>query len=86
MATVVALAREPRSIGADEYRTVELVDGQQRITTIIILLKAIEKALNADDIAEGRVKRDFGDLLVKGDEYSTPFMREPENPNRIKRR
>src|SRR5947209_5735315 len=46
MATVVALAREIRNIGADEYRTVELVDGQQRVTTLVILLKAIEKQLD----------------------------------------
>ena len=52
MATVVALARDTRSIGADEYRTVELVDGQQRITTLIILLKAIEKGLDAEDAVQ----------------------------------
>ena len=33
MATVVALARERRIIAADELQAVELVDGQQRITT-----------------------------------------------------
>lgn len=70
MATIVALARDVRSIGADEYCTVELVDGQQRVTTLIILLKAIEKALRADEAAEGKVKREIGDLLVKGDDHS----------------
>jgi hypothetical protein len=70
MATVVTLARDTRSIGADEYRTVELVDGQQRVTTIIILFKAIEKALNADNVAEGKLKREIGDILIKGDDHS----------------
>jgi uncharacterized protein with ParB-like and HNH nuclease domain len=45
MATVVGLARDTRVIDADEFAVVELVDGQQRITTLVILLKAIEKAL-----------------------------------------
>lgn len=45
MATVVALAREKRVIAADELQAVELVDGQQRVTTIVILLKAVEKRL-----------------------------------------
>ena len=34
MATVVALAKDSRTIGADEFRAVELVDGQQRITSL----------------------------------------------------
>ncbi len=67
---VPALARDTRTIGVDEYRTVELVDGQQRITTIIILLKAIEKALDAEDATEGKVKREVQELLVKDDRHS----------------
>jgi hypothetical protein len=74
MATVVALARDTRMIGADEYRTVELVDGQQRITTIIILLKAIEKALNAEDPVQEKVKRETRELLVKSDEHSLVLL------------
>lgn len=70
MATVVALARDTRVIGADEYRTVELVDGQQRVTTIIILLKAIEKALDEKEPAQAKIKRETRELLVKTDEHS----------------
>lgn len=70
MATVVALARDTRAIGADEYRTVELVDGQQRITTLIILLKAIEKSLSVEDPVQEKVKRETRELLVKSDEHS----------------
>lgn len=73
MATVVALARETRSIVADEFRAVELVDGQQRVTTIVILLKAIEKAFS-DTTELSRVKRDLGDLLVKGDDHSLVLL------------
>lgn len=54
MATVVALAKDNRLIGADEYRTVEIVDGQQRVTTLVILLKAIEKNLADQDFNRRR--------------------------------
>lgn len=46
MATIVCLDRKKtESIGADEYKTLEVVDGQQRLTTLIILLKAITKKI-----------------------------------------
>jgi uncharacterized protein with ParB-like and HNH nuclease domain len=44
MATIVCLDRkDTQSVGADEFNTLEVVDGQQRITTLVILLKAIAK-------------------------------------------
>jgi len=70
MATLVALARETREIGVDEFKAVELVDGQQRITTLVILLKAIEKALDVNDPKERKVKAELAELLVKGDDHS----------------
>lgn len=74
MATVVGLAREAVAIGADEFRVVELVDGQQRVTTLVILLKAIEKALGADEPASAKAKAVLSDLLVKGDEHSLVLL------------
>jgi hypothetical protein len=70
MATVVALAKEKRAIVADEYTAVDLVDGQQRITTLIILLKAVEQELDPDDKAQSRIRSEIMDLLVKTDDYS----------------
>ena len=70
MATVVALVKDKRIIAADEYVSVDLVDGQQRITTLIILLKAIEQALDEDDKAQARIKEEIAGLLVKTDDYS----------------
>jgi len=70
MATVVALARARRLIAAEEYSVVEIVDGQQRITTLVILLKALEISLNADDKTETKIKSDIADLLIKGDEHN----------------
>lgn len=74
MATVVGLSRETIDIGAEEFRVVELVDGQQRITTLVILLKAIEKALGAEDAAAQKAKQGLADLLVKGDEHSLVLL------------
>lgn len=74
MATVVGLSRETVAIAADEFRVVELVDGQQRITTLVILLKAIEKALDGEDAAAAKVKAGLSDLLVKGDDHSLVLL------------
>ncbi|MBY5424836.1 DUF262 domain-containing protein [Rhizobium leguminosarum] len=74
MATVVALGRERRLIGADEFTTVEIVDGQQRITTLVILLKAIEKTLDPADRTEGRIRREIQELLVKDDAHSLVLL------------
>ncbi|MBI1492448.1 DUF262 domain-containing protein [Halocynthiibacter styelae] len=69
MATIVALSRDTKAIGADEYKVVELVDGQQRVTTIVILLKAIEMALSEDDKHASKAKASLSDLLVKSDDH-----------------
>jgi len=70
MATVVGLARDTRSIDAEEFGVVELVDGQQRVTTLVVLLKAIEKALDPTDATEAKIRSDLQRLLVKGDDHS----------------
>ncbi|MBB4041624.1 hypothetical protein GGR34_003302 [Microvirga flocculans] len=69
MATVVCLARDKRRIAADEFLTVDIVDGQQRLTTFVILLKAIERALDPEKAGEGKIKREIAELLVKGDDH-----------------
>lgn len=74
MATVVTLAKDTRLIGADEFRTVEIVDGQQRVTTIVILLKAIEKSLDKEDMKEEKVRREIAELLVKDDDHSLVLL------------
>ena len=74
MATVVGLRRGKRLIITDEHQVVEIVDGQQRITTLILLLKAIEKALDDSDPTEGKVKGDLHDTLVKPDKATVLLL------------
>jgi len=56
-----------QTIGADKFQALKIVDGQQRLTTLIILLKEISLALNLKDPSEKKAKIDLDDLLVKGD-------------------
>ena len=42
MATVVGLCYDTRQIGTTKYQFIDVVDGQQRLTTLVLLLKTIE--------------------------------------------
>ena len=68
MATVVGLRREARTIMTEEHHVVEIVDGQQRITTLILLLKAITNAIDSSDAIEGQIGQQLYHSLVKDDE------------------
>jgi hypothetical protein len=65
MAAVVGLRREKQRLGTDDYYVVEVVDGQQRLTTLIILLKTIELGLDKSDKAQSKPGGELADLLVK---------------------
>ena len=70
MATIVGLRREKRTIMTKEHQVLEVVDGQQRITTLILLLKAIAKALDRSNPDEERIGRELDETLVKPDKAS----------------
>lgn len=67
MAAVVGLRRNKQTLGTDEFHVMEVVDGQQRLTTLIILLNAIKLELDAKNKAEAKLLRELGELLVKVD-------------------
>ena len=64
MATIVCLRRRRVHLGTDEYDQLDVVDGQQRLTTIILILNAIKLALDSKE-KEKRVFREISELLVK---------------------
>ena len=65
MAAVVCLRRTKQTLGTDEFHVLEVVDGQQRLTTLIILLNAITRALDESIKAEAKLARELSELLVK---------------------
>ena len=69
MSTVVALYKGPVMIGGSESecQEVDIVDGQQRVTTLIVLLKAISKALENSDPSQGSLHKRIEKMLVRAD-------------------
>ena len=67
MATVVGLQRDRETIQTDEYTRLDTVDGQQRLTTLILLLKAIEKSLSDAERTEAVLRKEIANLLVKNE-------------------
>lgn len=68
MATIVGLRREVVEIVTTGHSVIEVVDGQQRITTLILLLKTVALNLDLDDNEEAKIARDLNELLVKDDD------------------
>ena len=77
MATIVGLRREKREIMTDVHQVVEVVDGQQRVTTLILLLRAVANALNESDAVQRKTRNDLNETLVKPDKLSLLFLFRP---------
>jgi uncharacterized protein with ParB-like and HNH nuclease domain len=90
MATMVCLERnqEPITVGAREFYQFDVVDGQQRITTLIALLKAIQMGLpngdDRDDLLRTLIKGQTSTLLFQtnSDDWKIlePYIREGKTP------
>ena len=68
MATIVGLRREQRRIITDNYWVVDIVDGQQRLTTLVLLYKAVANALDRTDETEAAIATEIDRVLLKPDE------------------
>ena len=95
MATIVGLRRETRTIIIDEHQVIDVVDGQQRLTTLILLMKSIAKSIDRSSPIGDRLGREIDEALVKPDEasllllqtnhdsshYFTDYLRTGSNPD-----
>lgn len=67
LATIVLSRKsEKKKIIADQFSVIEIVDGQQRLTTLIILLRSIQNFLDSNNKNERRLADELGQLLVRG--------------------
>jgi len=81
MATIVGLKRNTRTIVTDDFAVIDIVDGQQRLTTLALLLKAIEQSLDQNIPVQGKLKRELQELLVKQDEHSLLLLQTNHDTN-----
>ncbi|GKW48604.1 DUF262 domain-containing protein [Halomonas sp. NCCP-2165] len=65
MATVVGVDNGPYLLGSDEYQQIDIVDGQQRLTTLVLLLRAISQQLSEPALEK---------LLVKDDDHTLVLL------------
>ena len=67
MATIVGLQVKVMPVGTTHHSVVDIVDGQQRLTTLIILLKAIANSVDVTDADSKKVRDEIESVLVKDD-------------------
>ena len=65
MATIVCLRRDKVKLGTTPFTKLDIVDGQQRLTTLIILLNTICRALDEEKKKQRRLAEELAELLVK---------------------
>ena len=65
MATIVCLRTDITRRGTTDYEVLDIVDGQQRLTTLILLLNAIRLELDTADIDQKEAHTELSKLLVK---------------------
>ena len=74
MSTIVVLKKETTPIVATEYQKVDIVDGQQRITTMIILYRAIINELDENNPVERQIKNKLKQMLIMSDTAITLLL------------
>ncbi len=93
MATLVChRTNEIKTVGDTEYRLYDIVDGQQRLTTLVLTLKSIELALEEGseerrDLARLVVKRDGNLILLQtnnaNEHIFNAFLRDGREPSQV---
>ena len=83
MATVVCLRLDEVRLGTDVMTRLDIVDGQQRLTTLIILLNAIRYALDKRDDAQKRSSVELKELLVKPDSDNPLLLQTNQDTSRF---
>ncbi|MEN9280038.1 MAG: DUF262 domain-containing protein, partial [Gloeomargarita sp. DG_1_4_bins_134] len=78
MATIVCLKTGNEQVGSNTFDTYDVVDGQQRLTTLVILLKAI--SLKLRDKEQHNEANELDRLLVKDDARLIILQNNHDNP------
>ncbi|OGW50631.1 MAG: hypothetical protein A2V62_11570 [Nitrospirae bacterium RBG_19FT_COMBO_58_9] len=83
MATIVGLRKGKLQIAADEFVELDIVDGQQRLTTLVLLLKAIEIELSQGDAKSKKLSGEIRGLLIKGDDLRMLLLQTNHDASQI---
>ena len=83
MSTVITLDKGAAKVERSENdcQQLDIVDRQQRITTFILLLKAIAKALDESDSTQGSLRKNIEKLLVKADDAKSLLLKTNHDPS-----
>ena len=83
MSAIVVVKKEITKIMTTQYQKVDIVDGQQRITTLIILYRAIMDNLDENDPDERHIKDECEKKLIMRDDATTLLLQNNHDTERI---